>query len=52
MSIDFGVLQGELDEVLQGSAQLRDTCLLVLISVGRLISSCMCSDLAFVSDKL
>lgn len=38
---DLGVSQGELDKVLQGSTQLRDTCLLALASVGQFIVSCM-----------
>jgi hypothetical protein len=35
------VSRGELDEVLQDSTQLRDTCLLVLVSIGQFIVSCM-----------
>lgn len=38
---DLGASQGELDEVLQDSTQLRDTCLLVLVSIGRFMISCM-----------
>jgi hypothetical protein len=36
---DFGVLQGELDEALQDSFELRDTCLLVLVSIGKLVAA-------------
>jgi hypothetical protein len=39
---DLGVARGELDEVLQDSAELRDTCLLVLVSIGHFMISCMC----------
>jgi hypothetical protein len=38
---DLDVSQGELDETLLDSPQLRDTCLLVLVSIGELITSCM-----------
>lgn len=38
---DLNVSQGELDEALHDSLQLRDTCLLVLVSIGELIMSCM-----------
>jgi hypothetical protein len=37
---DLDVSRGELDEVLQDSTQLRDTCLLVLASIGQFIVSC------------
>ncbi|KAH8719537.1 hypothetical protein GQ44DRAFT_775237 [Phaeosphaeriaceae sp. PMI808] len=36
---DLGVARGELDEALQDSSQLRDTCLLVLVSIGQFIIS-------------
>jgi hypothetical protein len=36
---DLGVSRGELDEVLQDSTQLRDTCLLVLVSIGQFLVS-------------
>jgi hypothetical protein len=39
---DFGVSQGELDEELQDSVQLRDTCLLVLVSIAQFIVYRMC----------
>jgi hypothetical protein len=35
------VARGELDEVLQDSSELRDTCLLALVSIGKFIISCM-----------
>ncbi|PVH94363.1 hypothetical protein DM02DRAFT_478753, partial [Periconia macrospinosa] len=35
---DMGVSRGELDEVLQDSPELRDTCLLVLVSIGQFIT--------------
>jgi hypothetical protein len=38
---DLGVARGELDEVLQDSVQLRDVCLMVLVSIGHLLISCM-----------
>lgn len=38
---DLNVSQGELDEAIRDSPQLRDTCLLVLVSIGELITSCM-----------
>jgi hypothetical protein len=38
---DLGVARGELDEVLQDSSELRDTCLLALVSIGKFIISCM-----------
>ncbi|KAF1912800.1 hypothetical protein BDU57DRAFT_589640 [Ampelomyces quisqualis] len=36
---DLDVSQGELDEALHDSLQLRDTCLLVLVSIGELITN-------------
>ncbi|KAI8940618.1 hypothetical protein NX059_001890 [Plenodomus lindquistii] len=38
-SSDFGVSQGELDEALHDSAQLRVTCLRVLTSIGQFVIS-------------
>jgi len=37
---DLGLPRGELDDVLQGSPQLRDTCLAVLVSISRFVSTC------------
>jgi hypothetical protein len=39
-SDDLGMLRGELDDVLQDSPQLRDTCLVVLVSISRFVSTC------------
>ncbi|KAH6878489.1 hypothetical protein BKA58DRAFT_96699 [Alternaria rosae] len=36
---DLGLPRGELDDVLQGSPQLRDTCLAVLVSISRFVST-------------
>jgi hypothetical protein len=38
---DLGLLRGDLDATLQGSPQLRDTCLTVLASIAQFISICM-----------
>ncbi|KAI4674782.1 uncharacterized protein J4E84_010388 [Alternaria hordeiaustralica] len=36
---DLGLPRGELDDVLQGSPQLRNTCLAVLVSISRFVST-------------
>ncbi|KAI4912236.1 uncharacterized protein J4E92_010087 [Alternaria infectoria] len=36
---DLGLPRGELDDVLQDSPQLRDTCLAVLVSISRFVST-------------
>ncbi|OAL51019.1 hypothetical protein IQ07DRAFT_537378 [Pyrenochaeta sp. DS3sAY3a] len=45
---DHGVSQGDLDEALQDSAQLRDTCLMALTSIGQFLTS---SFSPLLSDK-
>lgn len=37
---DLRVSRGELDEALQDSAELRDICLMALISIGQFVISC------------
>lgn len=37
---DLEVTQGELDESLRDSTELRDTCLMVLISIGQYLTCC------------
>jgi hypothetical protein len=37
---DLGLSGGELDDVLQNSLQLRDTCLAVLVSISQSVSTC------------
>jgi hypothetical protein len=39
-SNDLGLPQGELDDMLQDSPQLRDTCLTVLLSISQFASTC------------
>lgn len=39
---ELGVSRGELDEMLQNSEELRDTCLLVIVSIGQFIISGTC----------
>jgi hypothetical protein len=46
---DLDVSRGELDDELHDSPQLRDTCLLVLVSIGQFITSCMDSVSTHVS---
>jgi hypothetical protein len=37
---DLGLSRGELDDMLQDSPQLRDTCLAVLVSISQFVSTC------------
>jgi len=37
---DLGLSRGELDDMLQDSPQLRDTCLAVLVSISQSVSTC------------
>jgi hypothetical protein len=37
---DLGLLRGDLDDMLQDSPQLRDTCLTVLVSISQFVSTC------------
>lgn len=37
---DLGLSRGELDDMLQDSPQLRDTCLTVLVSISQFVSTC------------
>jgi hypothetical protein len=38
---DLGMSRGDLDNLLQNSPQLRDTCLAVLVSISQFVSTCM-----------
>jgi hypothetical protein len=38
---DLGMSRGDLDDVLQNSPQLRNTCLAVLVSISQFVSTCM-----------
>jgi hypothetical protein len=37
---DLGMSRGDLDDLLQNSPQLRDTCLAVLVSISQFVSTC------------
>lgn len=49
---DLRVRQGELDEELQNSIELRDTCLMVLVSIGQFLCTCMCLSTTALKQSL